>query len=522
VWGVSRAGHLIVDTTGQRHTERVRLALFLIVVVGVALVTAGAAYITSPQPLSLALIGVILAGWAAFVRPATGVYTIVFFSLVGDSVATPWWPFTKNLSMRESIFFVHDQLPIAPLDMVLFTSWAAFVLRSLVESDWRFRRGRVLAPLLVLGGFVMMGIVRGLSTGGLKNVAVFEFRPFLYLIALYALIPNVLVTRTQFRIAFGLAVAAVSVHSLFALRYYRTVPEESRELISSLAEHPATLTMNLVFILLIGFWAFGAPRWLRRAGLVSAIPIVFAFFLAQRRAGVVALIVGLLMFTVVLLMVNRRAFMKVVPLLAAAAVVFVIATWNAKGALGLGSDAVKTVLFPEALGDEDRLSNDYRTIENYNLWFTIRSSPLFGLGFGQPFHVVWPMPDISWFGMWQYFSHNSVLWVWIKTGFFGFVTMLFTFARVIQRGSHATLRNLRPSDRAMVTAALAYPIMFLTFAYVDIAFSIRPIVMLALCFAICADFEPAHEDRPVSPPTGELEVEAPDRGPRLRAALAGS
>ena len=313
MWGISRSGHLIVDTAGQRHSERVRLGVFLSVVGGVGLFTAGAAFVTSPQPFSLALLGVVLVGWAAFVRPATGVYSIVFFSLVADSVATPWWPFTKNLSMRESIFFVHDKLAIAPLDLVLGASWAAFLLRSLVEPGWRFRRGRVLAPVLVLGGFVMMGIVRGISTGGQRNIALFEFRPLLYLIGLYALIPNVLVTRTQFRIAFGLGMVAVSVHSLFALRYYRSLPAESRELISSLAEHPATLTMNVLFIFILGLSAFGAPRSMRRVALVLAIPVVFAFFLAQRRAGVVALIGGLLIFTIVLFFENRRAFMKVVP-----------------------------------------------------------------------------------------------------------------------------------------------------------------------------------------------------------------
>jgi hypothetical protein len=74
--------------------------------------------------------------------------------------------------------------------------------------------------------------------------------------------------------------------------------------------------------------------------------------------------------------------------------------------------------------------------------------------------------------------------------------MLFTFARVIQRGAHAAVRVTRPEDVAMVVAALSYPLMFLTFAYVDIAFSIRPVVVLALSFALCADFEPSAESEP--------------------------
>jgi hypothetical protein len=89
-----------------------------------------------------------------------------------------------------------------------------------------------------------------------------------------------------------------------------------------------------------------------------------------------------------------------------------------------------------------------------------------------------------------------VLWIWIKMGVFGFVTMLYTFARVIQRGAHAAVRLTRADDVAMIVAALSYPLMFLTFAYVDIAFSIRPVVILALSFALCADFEPSVEAEP--------------------------
>ena len=40
----------------------------------------------------------------------------------------------------------------------------------------------------------------------------------------------------------------------------------------------------------------------------------------------------------------------------------------------------------------------------------------------------------------------------------------------------------------MALAAAAYPLMFLVFAFVDIAWGIRPLLMLGLCFAICSDF----------------------------------
>ena len=64
-------------------------------------------------------------------------------------------------------------------------------------------------------------------------------------------------------------------------------------------------------------------------------------------------------------------------------------------------------------------------IENNNLEFTIHQKPLTGVGFGNKFFVIIPMADISFFTWWQYFPHNSVIWIWLKTGVGGFIAMFY-------------------------------------------------------------------------------------------------
>ena len=188
---------------------------------------------------------------------------------------------------------------------------------------------------------------------------------------------------------------------------------------------------------------------------------------------------------------RRRTFGPVVLL----GLGFILATWNAEGSLGLPSTAVKSVLFPDQLSTRDRNSSIYRDLEAYNLWITVRASPLLGLGFGQPFIVAVPMPDISeFFEAWQYFPHNSIVWIWIKTGFFGFATMLYMFARTIQRGASRLATITSPDDLAMMVGALAYVVMFVVFAYVDIGWDIRPAIFLALCMAIVVDL-PAEQHK---------------------------
>ncbi len=71
--------------------------------------------------------------------------------------------------------------------------------------------------------------------------------------------------------------------------------------------------------------------------------------------------------------------------------------------------------------------------------------------------------------------------------------MLFLFGRALQLGARSVLAVRSPEQVAIVIAGLAYVIMFLVFAYVDIAWDVRSTVFLAVAFALCADFERARD-----------------------------
>src|SRR5262245_37654382 len=72
-------------------------------------------YISSPRPFSIAFVILVLAALASSLRPRIGVYALVALTLIGDTGTTPWWPFTKNLSSRESMLYLTDSVSINPL-----------------------------------------------------------------------------------------------------------------------------------------------------------------------------------------------------------------------------------------------------------------------------------------------------------------------------------------------------------------------------------------------------------------------
>ena len=59
-------------------------------------------------------------------------------------------------------------------------------------------------------------------------MALFEVRPLLYMLLVYMLVTNLLEHRRQYR-RLVLMAFAVSIQSIFALVYYRGLPDEERE-----------------------------------------------------------------------------------------------------------------------------------------------------------------------------------------------------------------------------------------------------------------------------------------------------
>ena len=120
----------------------------------------------------------------------------------------------------------------------------------------------------------------------------------------------------------------------------------------------------------------------------------------------------------------------------------------------------------------------FRDLENYNLLYTLRASPIIGLGFGQQFAETVVTPDISFFKEYRYMPHNSVLGLWCFTGLLGF-TGLFV-APVV--GVLLAARSYRwarvPDERVAAFTALGMVLIYLIQCYGDIGFSERESIFI--------------------------------------------
>src|SRR6185436_13694955 len=146
------------DRSRARHVYFPILAL--------TFVMAAVAFARVPEPFPIALLVLVLSCVAAFFRPTLGLYVLVFLTMVGDTVTMEWWPFTKNMSSRESIFFVNDQLFLSPLELLAGVTLLAWLIRQIADPTWRFIRGRLFWPIATFTAFVVLGFLRGIASGG--------------------------------------------------------------------------------------------------------------------------------------------------------------------------------------------------------------------------------------------------------------------------------------------------------------------------------------------------------------------
>jgi O-antigen ligase len=481
-------------------------AIFVTVLLGYF----GLSWSPHPAPTTLAIYLALII--ATMIRPVVGVYAVTLLTLVGDEAVAGWYPFAKNFSSRESISYVSDALTITPIDLMLGVTVLAWLLQSYGRHTWTFRRGALGVPMLIFGALVLFALARATVGVGDTRIAIFEGRAMLYLPVLYVLIVQLVQTRKQFRVLFAVAFSGVLLHSLLALNYYRGLPGAARSELERLTEHSASIHIAaLVIILFSTFVIPGCSSRLRLLTLAAAVPTAWVFVLSQRRSGAVAFGVGVIMVVIVLARVRPRSLKIVVPLLAIVTTAYLVAFWNTSGSFGLGAQAFKSVFAGEELEQVDQSSDLYRQIEAFNLWFTIRTAPLTGVGFGNPFYQPYPLPPLSGFEFRLYIPHNSFLWVWLKLGIVGFVAMLFLTARTIQHGARHVVRIGRGNDAALMMGAVAYVVMYLVYSYVDIAWDARSMVFLAIAAAWCGDFPVAASDHDGTAPLPELATSVPTK-----------
>lgn len=492
--------HATVDR--QLRRASMTLAVWFLALLGITGLVALLLIYGGPRPSPAIIVWLLFIVFVAmiFYRPRYGVYLTLFLALVGDSLLAPWYPFYKNFSSPESLFYLQDALIFSPLEIFLLLTLVSWLGRAMIQRKLDFYTGPLFWPIILFSIFIMVGFFYGVARGGDLNIALWEVRPILYMPVIFILVSNLITKREHVNHLLWTVMIAIFIEGLVGVWYYFFVLKGNIDLVDRITEHSAAIHMNTLFVFAIAAWLYKASPAKRIILPLMIPPVLLTYLATQRRAAYITLILALIILAVMLYHENRVAFWLIVPPLILAGMLYLGTYWNSSGALGKPAQAVKSVIATDSASEKDRRSNSYRDIESYNALVTIRSTPLTGVGFGNKFIIAVPLPDISFFEWWQYMTHNSVVYIWMKAGIAGFVTMLVMIGLAIMVGVRVVLRMPRGDLKAIGLLAVVYIMMHFVYAYVDLSWDNQSMLYVGAMLGLINSLEHI-VDKPVPAPT---------------------
>lgn len=338
-------------------------------------------------------------------------------------------------------YFISDIKGWAQIPIVL-SLFEIFLICALIgwacrghrfKKSWASYPGTLSVPMKVFGGFVLFALALGLLRGASSTIALWEVRGFLMMFFAYFLTGVFFRNEAHLNQFVWIVLSAAStlsiVNILRWLLYLRhTTPDDL------VFDHVDSVVLVFALLLCFALLTFGGTRTQQRYALCIIPLIFFAMEVMKRRAAFAILFIGIIAFVLFALRLRPRVFWKSVLPLAVIGVIYLALFWHNQGVWGQPARAVSSIISPDA---RDAASNSYRTLEKLDIIINIKSSPILGLGFGTPFAMTVPLPDLSFWRFWHFTTHNSVLWVWMKGGFFTFVTFWWLLGRSLFDGGKA-------------------------------------------------------------------------------------
>lgn len=142
-------------------------------------------------------------------------------------------------------------------------------------------------------------------------------------------------------------------------------------------------------------------------------------------------------------------------------------------------------------------SSESRDVENYNLIYTLRQSPVVGMGFGHGYLEQYHLFDIAdLFALYLFIPHNGVLWIWAVGGVVGFTALWFVYPVTGTLAMRAYRGAKTPLDRIAGLTALGTVIACVAQVWGDQGFnSYMTLTLFGLAFAIAARTDAAQAAR---------------------------
>jgi O-antigen ligase len=454
-------------------------------------------------------------------RPVRGVY-ILAAAATALEVVFPPNPFPDDIGPYTPFFediqsWTHIRGPafsIAELFMLLVL--VIWLLKGIAQRNFRFEKGSLMRPVGLYMLMVLVGELHGVSSGGDITLSLWEVRSQVYMFVAYILTCNLLRTRQDVNIIITVLMVGTGLKGLQGVFRYFFELHRNLHNIESIFPHEQSFFFNLFIIMTVILFLFGGSGRLKRVALILLPFVLIAALANQRRAAVLALVVGalcLLVGTAVAHPKKRKPIAIIMLVLAVVLPVYYQMYKNSGGLIGEPARAISSAFNPS---QRDAGSDQYRVTEDKDLMATMKLSPIIGYGYGKNFLTPYPLTDIS--NLYNFYllePHDSVLWVWMRLGTIGFLLFWFLIGSAIVQSARLARLLRDPYLKGVALFCLTTVIQEVIFGYLDLQWSnYRNLIFMGVVFAMIGRLSSLDSNTAGTP--GRLAIQHRSSGRVLR------
>ncbi len=461
-----------------------RLAVAIAVIAGLLVGLLAGAMGGSGVVLAVVLIAALVVPIVWWRFPASGVITLCACATLIEQFPYPVGiPGLDAFTDRIPIFTSLDGalnvtgLVMTPMDVMVIVLLLVWLTRGVTQRNLRVPRSQVAATLGLLILLAMIALIRGLigpSTEGDgisgTTAALWEVRPWVYLGVAYLFASQAIRSRSAVQAVLWTFIlgsgfkAFQGIYIFLRTSGLNPAPE-------AILAHEESLLFSIFMLITICLWIYRQRGPLRTIATCLLPFVVFADIANTRRDAV--LIGGLELIVLFILVYVGRPERRTLLLRSAAVAVLALALylpleWNGTGTLASVATAIRSGIAPNT---RDLESDAYRIDEDADLGNMIRQNLIVGTGFGVPIvYEYTPVADISSTDtIIAYVPHNTLLYVWMRTGILGEAGLWMLLAAVFLSGAQVS-RSGDPEVAMIGTVAACTTAGWLVMGYTDMGF----------------------------------------------------
>lgn len=407
---------------------------------------------SSTPALALILPVVLVPVWV-WAKPRIVVYLLFAASVTVEQ--SPYAVGPRSGAATANIPLFQGALPagVNPAELLLLLGLLVVLMQAVRDREaWLYRTPVQLAMRVVIV-FVGVYLVLGLARGGSPHMAVWEVRPFFYLLGAFLLSAALIERFSDVRPLLWILVLGSGAKAFYGILIFLSVRNVSPRPESILA-HEESFFFGLYIFATVAMWLFQFKDRLRTVATLLLPLVLVANMVNSRRTAWLILMAGVGVIGIIVVTRVRQRRRLVASLMAVAAVgaaVYLPLFWNKQGTLAQPARAIRSVVAPD---ERDLSSNVYREIENYNLETQISQTHSTGAGFGIPIQYFGLVDLVEEVPMLAYVPHNGVLYLWWRMGALGVTAFAVLVAQVVISGARlAGARNREVAMFGAITAA---------------------------------------------------------------------